>query len=78
MAHNAADNGNRRYILVQLPEAIDSGNPDQKTAADFCDQQGKPRTISELTKERLRRSGKKIKEETSLFAGDIGFRAFQA
>jgi len=77
MDHNAADNGNRRYILVQLPEPIDSGNPDQKTATDFCVQQGKPRTISELTKERLRRSGRKIKEENSLFAGDLGFRVFK-
>ena len=34
--HNAADNGNRRYILVQLPEPLDPDNKDQKIAAVFC------------------------------------------
>jgi adenine-specific DNA-methyltransferase len=77
MAQNAADGGNRRYILVQLPEPLDPKNKDQKTAADFCDKLGKPRTIAELTKERLRRAAKKIKEENPLFAGDLGFRVFK-
>ena len=60
MAQNAADGGNRRYILVQLPEPLDPANKEQKIAADFCDQLGRPRTIAELTKERLRRAGQKI------------------
>jgi adenine-specific DNA-methyltransferase len=34
-------------------------------------------TIAELTKERLRRAGKKIREENPLFAGDLGFRVFK-
>jgi len=63
MAQNAADGGNRRYILVQLPEPLAPENKDQKTAANFCDSLGKPRTIAELTKERLRRAGKKVREE---------------
>lgn len=61
MAQNLADGGNRRYILVQLPEPLDPENKEQKISADFCDQRGKPRTIAELTKERLRCAGKKIK-----------------
>jgi adenine-specific DNA-methyltransferase len=77
MAQNAADGGNRRYILVQLPEPLDPENKDQKTAADFCDKLGKPRTIAELTKERLRRAGKKIKEEHPDWHGDTGFRVFK-
>jgi len=77
MAQNSADRGNRRYILVQLPEPLDPENKDQKTAADFCNQIGKPRTIAELTKERLRRVGKKIREENPMFAGDLGFRVFK-
>ena len=77
MAQNAADGGNRRYILVQLPERLDPENKDQKTAIDFCDQLKKPRTIAELTKERLRRAGKKIRSENPLFAGDLGFRVFK-
>ena len=52
----------RQFILIQLPEPTN--------------QQEFP-TISEITKERLRRAGKKIKEETPLFAGDTGFRVFK-
>jgi len=77
MAQNAADGGSRRYILVQLPEPLDPENKDQKTAADFCDKLGKPRTIAELTKERLRRAAQKIKAENPMFAGDLGFRMFK-
>ena len=67
----------RRFITVQLPEQLNPTNKDQKVASDFCDEMGKPRTIAELTKERLRRAGKKIREENPLFAGDLGFRVFK-
>ena len=77
IAQNVADGGNRRYILVQLPEPLDPKNKDQEPSADFCDQLGKPRHIAELTKERLRRAGKKIREENPMFAGDLGFRVFK-
>ena len=79
MAQNIADGGNRQTILVQLPEFLDSANPDQKTAADFCVSIGRSPTIAELTKERVRRAGKKIKEEAG-FEGqnlDIGFRVLK-
>ena len=77
MAQNDADVGERRYILVQLPQPLDPRNSDQKTAADFCDKLGKPRNIAELTKERLRRAAKKVKDENPAFAGDLGFRVFK-
>jgi len=77
MAQNATDGGNRRCILVQLPEPLDPNNKDQKTAADFCDQLGKPRTIAELTRERLRRAAAKVKADNPMFAGDTGFRVFK-
>ncbi len=76
LAQNAHDGGNRRYIMVQLPEPLDPANKDQRTAADFCDKLRKPRSIAELTKERLRRAAKKIRDENPLFAGDLGFRCF--
>jgi adenine-specific DNA-methyltransferase len=60
---NRSDGGNRRFILVQLPEPI-SGH-------------SKFRVISEVTIERLRRAGQKIKDENPLFAGDLGFRVFK-
>lgn len=77
VAQNAQDGGTRRFILVQLPEPLDPESKDQKVAASCCDDIGKPRTIAELTKERLRRAGKKIREENPMFAGDLGFRVFK-
>jgi len=77
MAQNAADGGNRRYILVQLPEPLDPENKDQEVAADFCDKLGKPRNIAELTKERLRRAGAKVKADNPNWQGDVGFRVFK-
>ena len=77
LAQNAYNEGNRRYVLVQFPEPLDLENKDQKTAADYCDQLNKPRTIAELTKERLRRAARKIKDENPLFPGDLGFRVFK-
>ncbi len=75
MGLNSADNGNRRFILVQLPELIEPN--ENKVATDFCDQLGKPRTIAELTKERLRRAATKVKTDNPMFAGDTGFRVFK-
>ena len=74
---NAADGGNRRFVLVQLPEPLDHENKDQKTAAEYCDRIGKSQNIAELTKERLRRAAKKVKEENPMFGGDLGFRVFK-
>jgi adenine-specific DNA-methyltransferase len=77
MSQNATDGGTRRFVLVQLPEPLDSLNSRQQSSADFCDKLGKPRTLVEITKERLRRAGKKLKEENKLFQGDTGFRVFK-
>lgn len=77
LKQNAAENLMRRYILVQLPEPLDPSNREQKVAADFCDSLKKPRTIAELTKERLRRSAKQICDENPLFKGDCGFRVYR-
>jgi adenine-specific DNA-methyltransferase len=74
---NLADGGTRRCILVQLPEKLSVDAKEQKAAASFCDKIGKPRNIAELTKARLRRAAKKIKEENPMFAGDLGFRVFK-
>jgi adenine-specific DNA-methyltransferase len=77
MSQNVIDEGKRRYILVQLPEPLDVGNRDQGVAASYCDQLGKPRSIAELTKERLRRAAAKVKADNPMFAGDTGFRVFR-
>ena len=77
LKQNAAESVKRRYMLVQLPEPLDPSNREQKVAVDFCDKLKLPRKISELTKERLRRSAKRIDEENPLFKGDSGFRVFK-
>jgi len=77
MNQNAADAGSRRYVLVQLPEPLDPNDAGQKAAADFCDGIRRPRNIAELAKERLRRAAKKIRKESPMFAGDLGFRVFK-
>ena len=74
---NAEDNGTRRVLLVQLPESLNPTDRDTKVAADFCQKLEKPNSIAELTKERLRRAAKKIKDENPMFAGDLGFRVFK-
>lgn len=74
---NARDGGKRRFILVQLPEPLDPRDKDQKLAVDFCDKIGKSRSITELTKERLRRAEKKLREANPMFSGDLGFRVFK-
>lgn len=77
LKQNAAENLVRRYILVQLPEPLDPSNREQKVASDFCDKLKKPRSIAELTKERLRRAAKRIDEDNPLFKGDFGFRVYK-
>ncbi len=64
MQLNAEDCGNRKYILVQLPELIDAKK--NKTAYDFVKEKLKIEepTIFDITKERLIRSAKKIEKET--------------
>ncbi|GAB1406781.1 hypothetical protein MASR1M8_07000 [Thermomonas brevis] len=71
---NAEDGGNRRFILVQLPEAIDAKK--QKEAHGFVtDTLGKPEaTIFEITAERIRRAGARLKAEHPEL--DTGFRVY--
>lgn len=69
MAQNAQDNGNRKFILVQLDEKIDEKK--SKTAFDFCKNElgSKEPVISDITIERVKRAGNKL-EKPNL---DTGF-----
>jgi len=78
MQLNAEDGGNRKYILVQLPEKIDPKK--NKTAYDFVKNELKVEqpTIFEITKERLIRASKKIKEENKDLSNQyLGFKVFE-
>ena len=70
MKLNAEDGGNRKFILVQLPEVTDEKSEAHKAGYN---------TICEIGKERIRRAGKKIKEEAGEKAAnlDTGFRVFK-
>ncbi|HGM6910873.1 TPA: site-specific DNA-methyltransferase [Serratia marcescens] len=74
---NAKDAGTRKYILVQLPELLDPITESQKAAVEYCNKIGKPHTIAELTKERLRRAATKVKTDNPEWQGDSGFRVFK-
>ena len=70
MQLNAEDGGSRKYIMVQLQEPTPEDSEARKAGYN---------TIPEIAKERIRRAGKKIKEESPLTTQDldIGFRVFR-
>ena len=70
MKLNAEDGGNRKFIMVQLPEKTDEKSEAYKAGY---------KNICEIGKERIRRAGKKIKEEAGLQAQnlDTGFRVLK-
>ena len=68
MQLNAEDGGNRKFIMVQLPEICDEKSEAYKAGY---------KNICEIGKERIRRAGKKIVEETGKKDFDIGFRVLK-
>ncbi len=68
MALNAEDGGGRKCISVQLPEPTDKKSEAYKAGY---------KKISEITKERIRRAGQKIKEENPDSGVDTGFKVFK-
>ena len=67
MQLNAEDKGTRQYILVQLPE--ETSGKSEAFKAGY-------KTVCDIGEERIRRAGKKIKEETGADI-DYGFRCFK-
>lgn len=63
MQLNAEDNGNRKFIMVQLPESTDKKSEAYKAGY---------KNICEIAKERIRRAGKKIKEELAAKQKEAG------
>ena len=70
LQQNADDGGNRKYIMVQLPE--ETGTESGAFKAGY-------KTICDIGEERIRRAGKKIREESPLTTVDLdtGFRVFR-
>lgn len=74
---NETDKQDRKFILVQLPETLSKSNKEDLSAIYFCEELYKPLYLSELTKERLRRAGNKVKAINPDWNGDTGFRVFK-
>lgn len=70
MKLNADDGGHRKFIMVQLPEVTDEKSEARKAGYE---------TICEIGKERIRRAGKKVKEDAGRQGQDfdIGFRVLK-
>jgi adenine-specific DNA-methyltransferase len=70
ISKNCEDGGKRKFIQVQLPEPTEENSESFKLGY---------KTISEIGKERIRRAGKKVKEENPLLSGnlDTGFKVFK-
>lgn len=70
MKLNAEDGGKRKFIMVQLPEVTDEKSEARKAGYE---------TICQIGEERIRRAGKKVKEEAGLDGQDldIGFRVLK-
>jgi len=65
---NSEDGGKRKFIMVQLPEPTNENSEAYKAGY---------KTIAEIGKERIRRAGKKIREENPDYDGDLGFKVFK-
>ena len=85
---NAQDTGNRKFIMVQIPEILDINNANSseakktiQNAIHFCMSNNLPTTIAEVSKERIRRAGQKVLTDNHSKEGiedlDIGFRVLK-
>lgn len=85
MRQNIKDGGNRRVILLQLPEDLDKTLVDAngkakkviQNAINFLDGQHKPHLLTEIAKERLRRTKTTLALEYPTIEIDSGFRNFK-
>ncbi len=79
MQYNSDDGGNRKYILVQLPEAIKPNTKDNKDYLKYLKEENISPIVTEISKERIRRAGNKILEGEydKNWNQDIGFRVLK-
>ncbi|XKH60745.1 site-specific DNA-methyltransferase [Halomonas sediminis] len=68
MQLNTEDYGNRKFIMVQLPEVIDEKSEAFKAGY---------KTIAGISKERIKRAAAKLKEQNTKYQGDLGFKVFK-
>lgn len=86
-SYNVNERSRIHFILVQIPEDLDrnliTASTDAKksirVAIKMLDDINRPRLLTEIAKERIRRAGRKVKEEAGLQGQDldIGFRVLK-
>ena len=67
MKLNEEDNGNRKFIMVQLPEKIEKNNPAYKAGY---------RTVDQIGMDRIIKAADKIRQENPEITIDLGFKHF--
>lgn len=85
MRLNALDDGNRKFIMIQLPESLEENlrhltkdeSKNIMNAIELCEELGVDKTIAEIAKERIRRAGVQIKKEHEDVEIDSGFRVLK-
>lgn len=84
---NAKDGGNRKFIMIQLPENLEDNYDNAtgkskrvlKNAIEFLNKNNQPLHLTEISEERIRRAGEKLIGEKSKLTGklDIGFKVLE-
>lgn len=70
-------NVDAKFILIQLDEALDYDDNNQRDGYIFCENNGLPKVIPSLTKERIKRAAKAIKGSEKREPKDTGFRVLK-
>ena len=84
LKNNVENNWQQKFIMVQLPELLNEANARDSShkekilsAKKFLNSLNKPENLSELSKERIRRSIETLKATNKSHQGDLGFKAFK-
>lgn len=73
---NASDEGNRKFISVQLPEVLSPEVDSQKVAYEFLKENNLPTTLDYIGIERIKRAAAKLKQEHPDKEMDLGFKHY--
>lgn len=76
MKSSAADDLERRFIAIQIPDTFDLSNAAQRTAHEFLEQNGLSTTLDYIGFERIKRAAEKVKAEHPGKVLDFGFKHY--
>lgn len=76
MKWNVETESHYKYIMIQLPEELDSSKTSQKVTKDFLKSCGRKGTLDEVGQERIIRVARELKEQYPITTSDIGFKHY--